>query len=180
MSLIKLNATRGLEGALPAVSGASLTGVSAGKVLQVVQHHLTSNSTFSSNAFEATGLTLNITPASSSNKIYLQTTISLSASGVGYNQGLTFFRDSTQIGEASADSNRGGVQHMTRSLNTSGVPNSSLIFLDSPSTTSQITYTVKCFGETGTTHYINRLGDNADQVHKFRMASVLVAMEIES
>ena len=27
MSLIKLNATRGLEGALPAVSGANLTGV---------------------------------------------------------------------------------------------------------------------------------------------------------
>ena len=28
MALIKLNATRGLEGALPAVSGASLTGIS--------------------------------------------------------------------------------------------------------------------------------------------------------
>jgi hypothetical protein len=30
MSIIKLNATRGLEGALPAVSGASLTGITAG------------------------------------------------------------------------------------------------------------------------------------------------------
>ena len=36
MPLVKLNATLGLTGALPAVSGANLTGVSAGKVLQVV------------------------------------------------------------------------------------------------------------------------------------------------
>ncbi len=37
MALIKLNATRGLEGSLPAVSGANLTGVS-GKILQVANY----------------------------------------------------------------------------------------------------------------------------------------------
>lgn len=172
MAIIKLN-----NQSISSVT--SLPAGVGGKVLQVVTHHLSSNATISSNAFTATGLTLDITPASSSNKIYLQATISLSASTAGYNQGLAFFRDSTQIGSASDDGNREGVQHMSRSLNTSGYPNSSLIFLDSPSSSSQITYTVKLFGETGTTHYINRLGDNSDQAHKFRMASSFVAMEIE-
>ena len=85
---------------------------------------------------------------------------------------------STQIGSADDVSNRQGVQSGTRGLNTSGYPNSSLVFLDAPSSTSQITYTVKLFGESGITHYINRLGDNSDQAHKFRSASSIVAMEV--
>jgi len=36
MALVKLNATLGLTGTLPAVSGANLTNISGGKVLQVV------------------------------------------------------------------------------------------------------------------------------------------------
>ncbi len=36
MALIKLNATQGLTGTLPAVSGANLTNIDAGKIAQVV------------------------------------------------------------------------------------------------------------------------------------------------
>ena len=52
-------------------------------------------------------------------------TVSLGISTADYNQGLAFFRDSTQIGSADDDSARQGVQSMTRGLNTSGYPNSS-------------------------------------------------------
>ena len=154
--------------------------IPTGKVLQVVQGFLNTSATISANSFQPTGLTLNITPTSSSNKIYLMATVSLGGSTADYNQGLAFFRDSTQIGSASDDGSREGVQSMTRVINTSGYPNSSLVFLDAPSSTSQITYTVKLFGESGITHYINRLGDNADQAHKFRMASSIVAMEVSA
>ena len=71
MPLIKLNATQALTGALPAVSGANLTGVSAGKVLQVVSTTKTdTTSTSSSSYVDISGMSLSITPASSSNKIF--------------------------------------------------------------------------------------------------------------
>jgi hypothetical protein len=107
-------------------------------------------------------------------------TVSLGVSTADYNQGLAFFRDSTQIGSADDVSNREGVQVINRGRSDSGHPNSSLVFLDAPSSSSQITYTVKLFGESGATHYINRLGDNNDQAHKFRMASSIVAMEVSA
>jgi hypothetical protein len=165
-------------------SGATITNsgtannFGGGKINQVVQGFLNTSATISANSFQPTGLTLNITPSASSSKIYLMATVSLGISTADYNQGLAFFRDSTQIGSADDDSARQGVQSMTRGLNTSGYPNSSLVFLDAPSSTSQITYTVKLFGESGATHYINRLGDNSDQAHKFRTASSIVAMEV--
>ena len=151
-----------------------------GKVLQVVQGFLNTSATISANSFQPTGLTLNITPTSSSNKIYLMATVCLGVGTADYNQGLAFFRDSTQIGSADDVSSREGVQSGTRGLTTSGYPNSSLTFLDTPSSTSQITYTVKLFGESGATHYINRLGDNSDQAHKHRTASSIVAMEVSA
>jgi hypothetical protein len=72
MPLIKLNATQGLTGTLPAVSGANLTNIDAGKVLQVVQATKTDTFSTGTNTFvDVTGLTLNITPSSSSNKIFI-------------------------------------------------------------------------------------------------------------
>ena len=35
MALIKLNATKGMTGNLPALDGSALTGISGGKVLQI-------------------------------------------------------------------------------------------------------------------------------------------------
>jgi len=163
--------------ALRKMTKANFVG-STGKIGQVVQGHLNTIATISANSFQPTGLTLNITPSASSSKIYLMATVSLGIGTADYNQGLAFFRDSTQIGSAADVSAREGVQSMTRGLTTSGYSNSSLVFLDSPSSTSQITYTVKLFGENGAAHYINRTGQDADQAHKHRSASTIIAMEV--
>ena len=171
MALTKIN-----NNTLSAITG--LPAGVGGKVLQVVQGFLNTSATISANSFQPTGLTLNITPSASNSKIYLMATVSLGLSTADYNQGLAFFRDSTQIGSADDVSNREGVQSMTRGEDASGYPNSSLVFLDAPSSTSQITYTVKLFGESGATHYINRTGQDGDDVHKFRSASSIVAMEV--
>ena len=72
MAIIKLNATRGLEGTLPAVSGANLTGISAGKVLQVVSTKKTDTfGTSSETHVDVTGLTANITPSATANKVFV-------------------------------------------------------------------------------------------------------------
>ena len=69
MALIKLNATRGLEGTLPAVSGANLTGISAGKVLQVVTGTSSTQTNVTSSTYADTGISASITPSSTSNKV---------------------------------------------------------------------------------------------------------------
>ena len=62
-----------LTGALPAISGANLTNVSAGKVLQVVQQHDTNfvRSETTSATFTATTHQVSITPTAASSKILL-------------------------------------------------------------------------------------------------------------
>ena len=62
-----------LTGALPAISGANLTNVSAGKLLQVVQQHDTNfvRSETTSSTFTATTHQVSITPTAASSKILL-------------------------------------------------------------------------------------------------------------
>ena len=86
MALIKLNATRGLENALPAVSGAALTGVSAGKVLQVVNNWNDSANSSSTSYADVFGSDLSITLASTSNKVLV---IANAAMGTASNSGGT-------------------------------------------------------------------------------------------
>ena len=69
-----------LTGALPAISGASLTGITTGKVLQVVQNTLdTSNFTTTSTSNTASGKSVSITPTTSGNKMLV------TVSGLMYN-----------------------------------------------------------------------------------------------
>jgi len=167
MALVKLNATLGLTGTLPAVSGANLTNIDGGKVLQVVTDDLTSE--FSLNAsqtFTATGLTLNITPSATSSKIMLFASLG----GAYINQTdnriiASFFRDSTNLGEANKGlGNLGSHESDGRVIGHMG-----LSYLDSPSSTSQITYSVKV-----------RLEDasGGGQISQNNVPATITAMEI--
>lgn len=70
MPLIKLNATQGLTGTLPAVSGVNLTNIDGGKVLQVVTDTYTDQN--STSGTFATFKTMSITKSASSNKVIIQ------------------------------------------------------------------------------------------------------------
>ena len=63
-----LDATK-LTGNLPAISGASLTGIDGGKILQIKNIHSTATTATSSSSYTATALDLSITPTSASSKI---------------------------------------------------------------------------------------------------------------
>ena len=71
MALVKLNATRGLTGALPAVSGASLTGVDAGKIGQVLSAVWSTETSTTSSSWTTTGHSVTMTPAATSSKILI-------------------------------------------------------------------------------------------------------------
>ena len=107
--------------------------IGAGAVLQVVQGVTTTETLFTSGSY-ADAITVSITPSSSSNKILLVTSIFGQANGTTTTGALRLTRDSTAIATwvewVRSANYGGGTAQMTASLN----------YLDSPATTSAITY----------------------------------------
>ena len=129
------------SGATLDTTGATVTGLSAGKVLQVVS--ALKNDTFSSNStsfFDITGLSASITPSSTSNKILVMAMVGCSGSG-SYTAELNLVRDSTNIAQPSGGSAPATGKIVQRHSDV--VEMVPLIFLDSPSSTSSLTYKVQ-------------------------------------
>jgi len=144
-----INSTFDLTGktvTLPAGTG--------GKVLQVVQTTKTNTfSTSSSTAVNITGLSVSITPSSASNKILILCSVNTN-NAVGYNRvhlAITGGNASTYKGDASGSGQR--ISMTTTARNTTDshfqIP-ATLVYLDSPSTTSATTYQVTAFTDGGT------------------------------
>ena len=113
---------------------ASLIG--GGKCLQVVTGTTTTKVTNSTDDLADTGLTVNITPVSSSNKVLImgtQANCFKSVDNAGTSMHLRLFRDTTEILEIA---NRILLTDTTLEQ----AQNASFHCLDSPSSTSQITY----------------------------------------
>jgi 3D (Asp-Asp-Asp) domain-containing protein len=154
----------------------------AGKVLQVVSFAFTGDkdTTAQDNTFVDTGLTVNITPTSTSSKILVLASIGKIGSvtaGTMYN--LRIVRDSTNILLGNADgaktlSSAGGATTLTGE-NASVTMN----YLDSPATTSETTYKVTYSGNGGEAVRINysRNDDNSD-APSAKAASTITVMEI--
>jgi hypothetical protein len=163
---------------LPDTQNLTLNG---GKILQVVQTVKTDVFTTTSQSFtDITGLSGTITPTSSSNKILISYT--LSVSGNGYPM-FKLLRGSTDIFVGDAASNRvrclfggyvGGSQINSMMIPVSGN------FLDSPSTTSATTYKFQTgvIHTTGYTTYLNRSPSDTDFNYHGRTASDIILMEV--
>ena len=138
-SYATLDATK-LSGNLPAISGASLTGITTGKVLQCISFTQGSGTATSSTSFVNFGsMLVTITPSATSSKILVMH----SAPSTAYvdnntNMGhVAIFRDSTNITTLGHNSTYASYQ------STDYNNGSSIIFLDSPSSTSALEYRVK-------------------------------------
>ena len=154
-----------------------------GSVLQTKSFTMTSTTTTTSDGFVDTGLQLAITPSSASSKILITGII---------NVGQTYFktyirllRDSTVLSVGDTASNRPRVYASSApggsDWDTYNVTAISLNLLDSPNTTSSVTYKVdfRHYDNVHTTSYINRCGtdrDNAD--YDERSISVMTLQEI--
>ena len=171
------------------ISGISTGGISdtkavadaampAGAILQVVQTVKSDVSTISiaTTALSSDIMTVSITPQSASSKILLQCSLNTSCGTTSV--GFVFQRDSTDIGIADAAGSR---QRRTSSQTApSGtVVNLNGSFLDSPSTTSAITYRVKACHTSGSTQnvVINENGQS-EQAKFVNTICTLTAMEV--
>jgi len=194
MALIKTNARSAtaldatiLTGNLPAINGSALTNLVAGKVGQIVSAHKQTVASFSSsstNTFvDLSGLTLNITPSATSSKILIFSTVCI-AESTSATMHVRLLRDSTVINDGDPQSSQlegmNSVRYQAATPYGNAMYDVSNNYLDSPNTTSQITY--KLQGTLGAsysgTYYINRTDSDTDADFGARNPSNLTAMEI--
>ena len=172
---------------LPTTNGTVLTSASsltasqlpAGSVLQVLQTSKTD--TFSSSSaswVDVTGLSVTITPSSSSNKI-LVTGVMVIGQDAGNIWAARLLRNGTLInaGDASGSAGRGLMNAGFKDTNSeSPVP---FTFLDSPATTSACTYKIQIISESGYTVWVNRTVGNLNDDRQQRTSSNIIVMEIK-
>jgi len=150
----------GLSQTPQALVGATLGG---GKVLQVVQSTYATATTNSTATLADTGLTLNITPSSASSKVLLWMFMpTAKSSGNGSNSVILQLQNNgTSVLQAYE-------MHKTNSaLDYYG--STTLTYLDSPATTSSITYKVQ---------FRNRVAAASVEICRDNQTAVLIAAEI--
>jgi hypothetical protein len=142
--------------------------------------------TFSTNATsftDVTGLSVTITPTSSTSKIMVIADIALSADVTGYGVYSIIVRNSTEIYIGDAAGNReqalsrieGNISNQAYStIRTNG------IYLDSPATTSAVTYKLQVKSSSASYNaYVNRSAVDSDTVTTgIRTASSITVWEI--
>ena len=144
-------------------------------------------STASGGEVQVTGLTVAITPKTTSSKMLLMYNVMGSKSGIGGMANLKLVRDSTAIGVAiGLNSNQLALTAgFDQYSNTSGEYNENTVissgtFLDSPSTTSEVTYKIFMVNVSTTSRniYINRTVNDGDLIYNVRGTSTLTVMEV--
>ena len=152
----------------------------AGSVLQVVQAYKSDTFTTTSGSFTTiTGLSASLTPLSSSNKILIIVNVTGSQQVNVNDAYIGLYRGETQIslGDSAGSRIQSSAQLMMSNTGWSGF--SGTTFLDSPATTSQVTYTVRARTANGGTLYINRGNSDADSASGAgRTVSSITLMEI--
>ena len=165
-------------------SGGTAVTTATQKILQVVQSVKTDTASVGGGTFADIGLSASITPSSSSSKILVQVQAS-TGSTVGYSMKTRLMRGSTaiHIGDAAGNRPRASTENTGIYASTSNLSSFpvSIIFLDSPSTTSAVTYKVQYASYGTNTVYINRTGsDSNTSEYDARTASSITLMEVAS
>ena len=166
-----------------AITIAKATGF--GKIGQIVQTVKTDTFSTASTSFTAlTGLSVNITPTATSSKILIRTVISYGGDVNLYGFGK-LLRGSTDIliGDAGESNHTRATFPM---MNTDGdgpgeiykAHVASSEFLDSPSSTSQLTYSVHVATSNTKNIFINRESNNANSNYNGRYTSSITVTEV--
>ena len=164
--------------ALPAAIG-------TGKIAQIVSTNKTD--TWSESVASAgisglvTGLTVDITPSATSSKILIIVNSSIGAPGE-HGMGMALFRDSTQIDLGGSAGSRSQASKAMIQCSGGGSYFAPLDthYLDSPSSTSELTYGIKIRHSSSSTQtiYCNISSDDTDNAKYSRPASTITAMEV--
>jgi len=158
--------------------------VAAGAVVQVVSTNKTdtfASSSIANTFVDVTGLSVSITPSSTSNKILILATVNHGTDGVRATA-LRLLRNSTSINIGTTSGNRTAASTVAigENYDTNRGEVSSINFLDSPATTSSVTYKIQIgiLESTGNVARVNTSGADGDFTYIARSASTITVMEI--
>jgi hypothetical protein len=150
------------------------------RILQVKSTLKSDTYTMTSTTFtDITGLSVSITPQSTTSKIFVMATVS----GAGQVSATNFFgrlvRDSTAIDVGDASGSR--IQATIHARDADGQSSMPIMFLDSPASTSALTYKVQVRSQgAGSAIYINRNGPDADSPTTARTTSSITVFEVSA
>ena len=152
-----------------------------GKILQVITTTKTdvTTSTTSTSFVDIAGFTVDITPSAATSKVLIMVTANMGSGNLYRNQ-LRLMRDSTPIfiGD-QLGSNRARSTWFTAMTDAQTTYNAAGTYLDSPNTTSAITYKLQWAIETGITVYLNRPENNGTDIFKYgTSSSTITVMEV--
>ena len=175
------------------ISGTTLTipneGVSAlalgnGGIVQVVQTIKTdawSQSTTNQTFYNPTNFSRTITPTTNTNKILLIAACAFSIE-TNYEMGAKFTRTvggvEAEVFRADADGSRTRAYMSDRTNSGADYCPITMIYLDSPNTTSEITYKVQIGAEASSEVYLNRHHGDSNAAGDFRGSSNIICMEV--
>jgi hypothetical protein len=156
-------------------------GASGGGIIQCVQVVKTDGYGQNSGWADVPGLSLNITPRSTSNKIIIMCTIGCTSINSNGSVAYRLYRGATLIASGDPVNSSVGVWfRSSQMINSDHGASDSHTYLDSPATTSQITYKIQMNVQSAMGAYLNRdyNGNNTSDTYGSRTISTLTALEI--
>ena len=163
-----------------AIDSSHLASGVGGKVLQVVSTATANQfSTTSNSLTDCTPMTVNITPSASSSKVLVLVNMNMGGSA-DCRTAVALQRGSTDIFQGDDHSNRQGATTASQNAEDNSIYNVAFQYLDSPSSTSQLTYHIQVSAQTAgsETMFLNRTGSYADQQYSKNTQSSITVMEI--
>lgn len=150
------------------------------RVLQVVSTTKTDTYTHSTGRTfsNVTGLSATITPSATSSKILIVAFVTASGNNDTTWYKVTGGNTASFVGDTAGSRTRIAAGFAPP---TNGLTNTSLVYLDSPATTSSTTYQIQiAAGDNTTTTYVNRYVTDTDNATFARATSTITVMEISA
>jgi hypothetical protein len=172
-----INGTTGINlGTQPLTGSLPDANAPVGSVLQVVSTAKTNTFSTSSLTFsDITDLSVSVTPNSASSKILIIVGLSLGGTENAFGAHPRLMRDSTAIFVSDSAGNRTQSTMQYELAGAASIP-ASIVFLDSPSTTSLTTYKIQIATVVNATEtwYVNRYSGNTN----YGSTSTITLMEV--
>jgi len=187
-SIIKVDTIQTSAGATPTLASLGLSG-GVGQVQSTTLTTTFGASPAGGTFVDISGLSVSITPTSTSSKIYVTCNVTGTTeqgSDFSTSVGIRLMRDSTPIFVGTSGTGNQTNVSSYSAFNVNDARNSTVLTatgLDSPSTTSPVTYKVQCtqgynMASATRTIQINRVGQSSDAYGTFRSASTITVWEV--
>jgi hypothetical protein len=159
--------------------GSAFVGVGGGKILQVVSTAKTDAFTMSGTVLtDITGLSASITPSATSSKILVLASVAVAGVN-GVNGALTILlRGATPIAVSDSAGSRAQTTSFSETFGPHTSQTTNVSFLDSPSTTSAVTYKFQTSSNGAATVFVNRGQVDTDNSGFGRSVSTITLMEV--